>query len=1229
MSYRLRQVLGLNISCFRLLALMLVFCATPVAAQSNEAVAEWRMDERQWTGAAGEVADSTGNGHSGRARTAGGANSLPSTVDAKVCRGGRFRGQGFNDPSRNGAYVDAQHFVEVADANALSPLSGSGGRMSVSGWFQMDSTNDTQTLLHKGVGSQSQEYNLWVTDRDLEVTFWNRFGSPYSLRLTNSNVQADRWYFFWIQAARYDNGTLGMQVTMFDNNVELVESQVRYIEQFFSGQGGNYNTKPLNGPLLFGGTRYGTGNPVNFFDGMLDEVRFHDRLFGFEDIQEMANTTRDCASSSLQCFNDDYSQSNLSEDWVTSVSVGNFTPQVTNGRLRMTQARSNQATAATLQREIPGAENLVVLEFDYYAYGGNGADGLAFVLSDANVTPRPGSYGGSLGYAQRSNGDPGFAGGWIGIGLDEFGNFSNATEGRVGGPGFRRDAIAIRGAAPNYRYLRGTQTLNPGVDTPNTNNPSPQRYRITVDSRRSGEALVSVERDTTGTGNSYQQLVAPFNALNEPGQPAVPENFLLSMTGSTGGSNNIHEFDNFQLCALKLNPVGAQVDHFRIYHDGTALTCQPEEEILVRACADPNCNALFTDPVQATMAPSGWVGGDTINLTDGEASVALQRTTPGTVTLGVTGSEPSTRPQSKTLCQSGGGALSANNCKLTFFESGLVYDIPDLVSNAAKDGIKIRALKSGGDPGNPDDACVPAFENVTRNVAFWSTYAKPNASEVAALSQMTLNGTTVSNNASSPTRIPLAFDAQGVAEVSANYVDAGRLQLDARYTGSAETGDEGLEIPGADQFTTVPHGFCVQPTSLSAVCAAGDSTCDVFAAAGDVFQMRVKAVRKEGDGIDNLCVNNAKTPNFQIEALQLGHQLVAPSDGFAGSIQAGALSFTKSHAGERVFNQSVSEVGVFRFGIPVQPYLGASLPSANSAPIGRFIPAAFQVEKSDGALNPGCGVGGFLYSGQPTDWLEVPTLTITARNTKNGITENYTKGGFQKLMASDVEVDFPASLTVATTNADGTPSNVTVGLAFDESAGALSVISDGVMSYTFADPDNLLTFTKNDNSRINPYTPHIKLPVTSIEDSDEVAASALPELAPEAAFDVRYGRLRMENVFGPETATELKMFSYVEQWQGGRFVTNQKDNCLAPNMSQLANTANHHNMQSTSAAVANGVLGPLLLKPTGRGTDTLSWDAPAWLEYDWDGDGSQDDPSATATFGVYRGHDRVIYWREL
>lgn len=70
------------------------------------------------------------------------------------------------------------------------------------------------------------------------------------------------------------------------------------------------------------------------------------------------------------------------------------------------------ATAATLQRLLPATGNFVQVQFKYYAYNGNGADGMAVIFRCIDH-PAAGGYGGSLGYAQL-NGTSGFAGGWGG-----------------------------------------------------------------------------------------------------------------------------------------------------------------------------------------------------------------------------------------------------------------------------------------------------------------------------------------------------------------------------------------------------------------------------------------------------------------------------------------------------------------------------------------------------------------------------------------------------------------------------------------------------------------------------------------------------------------------------------------------------------------------------------------------------------------------------------------------
>lgn len=245
------------------------------------------------------------------------------------------------------------------------------------------------------------------------------------------------------------------------------------------------------------------------------------------------------------CFTDDFNRSSLGQNWIPYTSSGNFTPSIISNRMRLTEAITNQATAVTYQRIFPAAGNLVTVEFDYYAWAnltGNGADGVSVIFSDATVTPRTGGFGGSLGYAQRTDTNPdtpGFAGGWLGVGLDEWGNYSNATEGRQGGPGFRQQAVAIRGSeSANYQYLVGTAAnLNPKLDVRRTcqwwgcsfSGAGPgHRYFITIDSRSGGAVWVRVDRSVNGT---MQTVIDWHNVLSNPNQGATPADFLLFSRG--------------------------------------------------------------------------------------------------------------------------------------------------------------------------------------------------------------------------------------------------------------------------------------------------------------------------------------------------------------------------------------------------------------------------------------------------------------------------------------------------------------------------------------------------------------------------------------------------------------------------------------------------------------------------------------------------------------------------
>ena len=57
--------------------------------------------------------------------------------------------------------------------------------------------------------------------------------------------------------------------------------------------------------------------------------------------------------------------------------------------------------------------------------------------------------------------------------------------------------------------------------------------------------------------------------------------------------------------------------------------------------------------------------------------------------------------------------------------------------------------------------------------------------------------------------------------------------------------------------------------------------------------------------------------------------------------------------------------------------------------------------------------------------------------------------------------------------------------------------------------------------------------------------------------------------------------------------------------------------------------------PTKQGVLDFEYQMPAWLQFDWRNEDGKNDgpfdanPSATLSFGLYRGNDRIISWREV
>ncbi|MBD2715002.1 T9SS type A sorting domain-containing protein [Microvirga sp. STR05] len=227
------------------------------------------------------------------------------------------------------------------------------------------------------------------------------------------------------------------------------------------------------------------------------------------------------------------------------------------GYLRLTQSTTYQAGYAIDNSSFPATQGFSI-SFEYFAYGGTtpGADGFSVFLIDGSTqTFNIGASGGSLGYAQKT-GIPGVSNGYIGIGIDEWGNYSNQTEGRNGGinsGNLTPDAVAIRGAGngagtDQYPYLTGTQSLPFSLDvaTARAQNGSPDYRRAFIDVIASGgtyRITIRIQHGSDVTTTISNYVVS-----------APPSTLRVGFSGATGGSTNIHEIRNLQIV---LPPVAA------------------------------------------------------------------------------------------------------------------------------------------------------------------------------------------------------------------------------------------------------------------------------------------------------------------------------------------------------------------------------------------------------------------------------------------------------------------------------------------------------------------------------------------------------------------------------------------------------------------------------------------------------------------------------------------------
>ncbi|MGI4884641.1 MAG: T9SS type A sorting domain-containing protein [Janthinobacterium lividum] len=451
-----------------------------------------------------------------------------------------------------------------------------------------------------------------------------------------------------------------------------------------------------------------------------------------------------------------------------------------NGVLRLTNAVGTQAGYA-IDNSVFATPNGFSVSFEFFAYGSTStapADGFSvFLVDGAGTDPSAnptqftiGATGGSLGYAQKTN-IPGASKGYLGIGIDEFGNYSNASEGRIGGPGVRANAVALRGpydptdASKGYSYLTGTGSLAfnlaAGGSTRITD-PTAAGYRkayINVIPVGSGSNLTY--RITVRIQNG-QNLVTTVNNFTVTNPPAT---LRVGFAASTGGSNSVHEIRALQIVQA---PIANDDQVLTKYNASVAINVLANDQVASGAPAidpatvdlDPTTVAIdntYTVAGQGTFtvsssgvvtfAPVGTFSGVvsvpyTVNNVNGNIS------NPANITVTVTGADvasavsgPATASPGSTITYTvtttDNGRESATNVIPTLqLASGLVLVSASLPAGAtynSTSGVVTFAqttLAAGASAMNAVQVTVPAAAATNTAYASTANYTYPSGQVV-------------------------------------------------------------------------------------------------------------------------------------------------------------------------------------------------------------------------------------------------------------------------------------------------------------------------------------------------------------------------------------------------------------------------------------------------------------------------------------------------------------------
>ena len=822
--------------------------------------------------------------------------------------------------------------------------------------------------------------------------------------------------------------------------------------------------------------------------------------------------------------------------------------------------------------------------------------------------------------------------------------------------------INISGNAPARLFVNGSVSFDFKAISSNTNPANLLIYaKNSVELDNEVDLKAFIYSQTGGITMNFRSKIT--------GGVSAAGRIFLDNEASLTYSNSAATADFGSLC----NGSVPSINNFSLDTGGsTASTCTPQNiTITVRDSNNAKLTtytgtiSLTTSTGRGTWAktttPANANGTLSLGNDNGQATYTFTAEDAGDIVLTLSNQ----RAQSLTITASDSGAgISATSSAVTFADNAFVIASANTSWGEDVVGMRDHPFTATMMRRDANGACGAATSYNVPNLRMWITRHGNDPGGAAPSAVVRASVVSLPNTQPAFNNVTLSF-TDGVADFSLQTTDVGKYAINIADNSNSFASQV---ISGATGNLVVrPFGIHI---AVSDNPAAADASGEEFVAAGEAFTVTVKAVGWQEDddsnqdgipdyhddqnpGNNKNLADNPSLDRFGRETPQegitLSSRLVLPSDGSESELSGGSLTTFNVGTGSSP-NISFGEVGIIEIGAQItdSDYLGSPGSSkimGKSGYVGRFYPNHFSL--SDTATQPSCNAV------LPYSYLEEPfslTAEMTPYNAAGIPVQNY-QGDFNKF-------DTTAFADMLSAIDEGTSSLLTDRIAVTSDSSALDWV-DGVLTAT---PTIKII---RDAAPDGPF-PQVRVGFAPVDtdgvslDASDLNLDTNGDGTPDAArlgtttMGLRFGRLRLDDSYGPETAN-LPVIFRTEYWDGNEWKQNRDDSCTQIALTEIAypdgpisvsanrspavgggaTTGEYANLSATSVNFADGDAGHYFTAPGSGNIGTVAVQVDltdySWLRFDWNNDGDFSDsslPTSNFSFGNYRGHDRMLYWIE-